>query len=102
MVEQVGSGIGRIKELMKQARLLEPVFKTEGMFTVVLHRTVEKTPVEIILSKMEENPKVTIKELSELTGLSRRGVEYNIDKLETEKIIERIGGAKGGSWKVLK
>lgn len=43
MVEQVGSGIGRIKELMKQARLSEPVFKTEGMFTVVLHRTVGKT-----------------------------------------------------------
>ncbi|MFP4506918.1 MAG: RNA-binding domain-containing protein, partial [Cyclobacteriaceae bacterium] len=38
MVEQVGSGIGRIKDQMQAAQLSEPVFKTEGMFTVVLQR----------------------------------------------------------------
>jgi hypothetical protein len=41
MVEQVGSGIGRIKDQMKEAKLPQPEFKTDGMFTVVLHRTVE-------------------------------------------------------------
>jgi len=38
MVEQVGSGIGRIKGQMKAAKLSEPLFKTAGMFTVVLQR----------------------------------------------------------------
>ena len=38
MVEQVGSGIGRIKDLIKAAGLPEPQFKTEGIFTVILPR----------------------------------------------------------------
>jgi len=40
--------------------------------------------------------------LSELTSLSRRGIEYNIDKLKKEKKIKRIGEDKGGHWKTLK
>ncbi len=38
MVEQVGSGIGRIKkELLKHGQA-EPIYKTEGLFTVIFHR----------------------------------------------------------------
>lgn len=38
MVEQIGSGISRIREAMEKASLPNPVFKTEGMFTLVLKR----------------------------------------------------------------
>jgi transcriptional antiterminator len=31
--------------------------------------------VEIIIKAMKENPKITVKELTVLVGLSRRGVE---------------------------
>ncbi|GAB3655948.1 ATP-binding protein [Echinicola sediminis] len=41
MVEQVGSGIGRIRDLMKFAKLPEPMFRTEGMFSVVFSRKQE-------------------------------------------------------------
>jgi len=40
-------------------------------------------------------------ELTKRTGLTRRGVEWNIDKLKKEGKIKRIGGKKGGYWKVL-
>ncbi len=78
MIEQVGSGIDRIRDLIKSAKLPEPEFKTDGMFTVVFHstveetveETVEKTPVEIILSKMEESPKITIKSVRVKFGQS--------------------------------
>jgi transcriptional antiterminator len=40
---------------------------------------VEET-VEIILYTMKNKPRVTAKELQILTGLSRRGVEYQLDK----------------------
>ena len=60
----------------------------------------EKT-VEKILRVMKENPKITIMELTKRTGLTRRGVEWNIDKLKKEGKIKRIGGKKGGYWKVL-
>ena len=90
---------------MKDSALPEPIFKTEGFFTVVLNRkTVEETveeTVEIILYAMKENPKVTTKELQERTGLTRRGIEYHIDKLKKEKKIWRIGPTKGGEWKLL-
>ena len=108
MVEQVGSGIGRIRDLMKAAKLPDPVFKTEGMFSVVLHRTAEETvektvekTVELILTEMTNNPKVTIRELSEITGLTRRGVEYKIKMLKKDGSIKRIGADRGGRWKVI-
>jgi ATP-dependent DNA helicase RecG len=43
MVEQVGSGIGRIRDLMKTAKLPEPQFKTDGIFTVVLPRSIKSS-----------------------------------------------------------
>ncbi|PRD51985.1 ATP-binding protein [Sphingobacterium gobiense] len=46
MVEQVGSGISRIRDLMKSAKLPEPQFKTDGMFTVVFQRAEEKSSGE--------------------------------------------------------
>ncbi len=42
MVEQIGSGISRIKEEMEKAKLPVPVFKTDGIFTIVLKRYAEK------------------------------------------------------------
>lgn len=75
MEEQVRSGVGRIKDQMKDAGLPEPQFKTEGMFTVVLQRnvkeTVEKAVVEIPLSEtakkmiklIKKQPGITTKEL---------------------------------------
>jgi ATP-dependent DNA helicase RecG len=48
MVEKIGSGISRIRDSMENAKLQEPVFKTEGFFTVILFReTVEETVEEI-------------------------------------------------------
>jgi len=55
MVEQIGSGIGRMKTFLKKAKLPAPVFKMDGMFTVIFQRTVEKTAREI-LNSMLENP----------------------------------------------
>jgi ATP-dependent DNA helicase RecG len=66
-----------------------------------VEKTVEKT-VELILIEMSNNSKITIKELSKITGLSRRGVEYNINKLKEEGKIRRIGSDRGGNWKVIK
>jgi ATP-dependent DNA helicase RecG len=92
-----------MRDAMMTASLPPPEFKTDGMFTVVLNRAVEKTvekTVEIIIKEMKANPKVTIKQLSELTGLSRRGIEYNISILKDAKKIRRRGSDRSGSWEV--
>ena len=63
-------------------------------------KTVEKT-VEKITRIIKENPTITIKELSLLLSLTRRGVEEQIKSLKAKGIIRRVGPDKGGHWEVI-
>ncbi len=68
-----------------------------------VQKTVQKTgkTVQKILKHLMENPKLTRKELSELVGITERGVKWNLDKLKTIGKICRVGPDKGGYWQVL-
>ncbi len=66
-----------------------------------VEKTVEKT-VEKIIELLLQNPTITQQEIMEKTGLSRRGVEWNLAKLKEAGRIIRIGPDKGGQWKVRK
>jgi ATP-dependent DNA helicase RecG len=57
---------------------------------------------EKIIRLIQERPKITMKEMAERTGLSIKGVEWNIRKLKEEGILRRVGPAKGGYWEVVK
>lgn len=57
---------------------------------------------EKILQIIANNPYVTIRELSEITGLSIAGIEKNMRQLKEKGLILRIGSDKGGHWEVLK
>ena len=72
-------------------------------FSVIFSRRVfsEKT-VEKILDLIKGNKEITQKELEKLTGLTRRGIEWNISQLKDRGIIRRIGADKGGYWEILK
>jgi len=61
---------------------------------------VEKT-VEKIISLIKENVKITQEELSVKTGLTRRGVEWNLQQLKEKGILKRVGPDKGGHWKII-
>ena len=45
---------------------------------------------------------ITVREMSEILGLSRRGVEEQIKSLKQKGVIRRIGPDKGGHWEVIK
>lgn len=60
----------------------------------------EKT-VEKITRIIKENPTITIKELSLLLSLTRRGVEEQIKSLKAKGIIRRVDPDKGGHWEVI-
>jgi ATP-dependent DNA helicase RecG len=84
MVEQIGSGIGRIKDSMKENGLPDPEFKPEGMFSVFFYRknketypekTREKTREKIIRLIREKN-NITISEIAII--LDYRKKELNI------------------------
>lgn len=76
---------------------LSPSVKTVG-------KTVEKTTrtVEKILKILSNTPSITVREMSEILGLSRRGVEEQIKSLKQKGVIRRIGPDKGGHWEVTK
>ena len=52
--------------------------------------------MEKIIKLINQNSKITIKELEEASGLSRRGIEWNIAKLKEQGKLIRIGPDKGG------
>lgn len=63
-------------------------------------KTVGKT-VGMILDFIREKPAITREEISIQTGLSVRGVEWNLKKLKKDGLLKRVGPAKGGHWEVL-
>lgn len=87
-----------------------PVPKFEelsGGFSITFYKETKPSEglpetVEEILTSMIKNPRITVKQLTEITGLSRRGVEWNIAKLKDKGVIQRIGPTKGGYWQVVK
>ena len=64
-------------------------------------KTREKTR-EKILNAIRENVSITTKELSVVTGLSVKGVEWQIAKLKSDGKLKRVGPDKGGHWEIIK
>ena len=55
-----------------------------------------------ILNSIEQNPRITISELSAIVKISERNVRVNISKLKAMGLILRIGADRGGYWRVIK
>jgi ATP-dependent DNA helicase RecG len=49
---------------------------------------------------MREKPTVSMNDLAIEIGMSKRKILDNINKLKRMGLVERIGAAKGGYWKV--
>lgn len=113
LVEQIGSGITRIRDVMKDEGLNPPEFNIDGMFTVTLRRPfdfekwVEKWVEKLtdnrvkILREVHNNPKVTKKELEQAVGISASAIDNNIDVLKDLGLLSREGSDKGGYWKII-
>lgn len=61
----------------------------------------KQTSMERILTAIMNDPTVTQKQLVEITGLSRRGVEWQMNQLKSQGLIRRVGPDKGGYWEVI-
>jgi len=116
-VERMGSGIERMRVLMREAGLKEPLFEIENFFQVIFYRdpryslktvgsqkisqkTSQKTSQKI-LELMKNNPIITIAELAPVIGVSERTVKYQIANLKKSGLLKRVGPDKGGYWKIV-
>ena len=61
--------------------------------------TKDKTSVQII-ELMKENPSITLQQVAEKIGLSKRAVEMQVKKLREQGKVNRIGATKNGLWEV--
>lgn len=111
LVEHVGSGIPRMRKDMLDAGLPEPIFETDGMFTVIFKRpTVTQaaknesnepqiTPIQQgILSAITDKPTITMNELGAMLGLGRSSIYKNIKQLKEEGILTHEGRKRDGRW----
>ena len=55
---------------------------------------------EKIVNLINENPKITRRELSERTNINTSALQKHIEKLKQQGIISREGADFGGYWKV--
>lgn len=110
-VENMGTGINKIKTLLKECGAPSPRFEFSDFFTIIfprinknsqikLEKTSGKTSGEII-KEIENNPYISIPELATYIGLTERSIERNINKLKKDGVIERVGPAKGGYWRII-
>ena len=111
-IEAWGRGIERIMEACRQAGVAEPAFEyeTSGLWISFAfppavpvdteEKTREKTR-EKILRLMRENPHISTDELAGTLGITRKGVEWQVNRMKKEGVLKRIGGDKGGHWEVL-
>ena len=109
MVEQIGSGISRMRDLMQEERLTPPEFNMDGMFTVTLRRPfdfekwvnkwVDNLSLKriAIIRAIHDNPVIKKSELEKAIGLSATAVDKNLDALKDIGLLEREG-TKGGNW----
>ena len=65
--------------------------------------TVEKknSTLEKIIALIMHNPQITVKEISSLLNITRRGIEEQIKTLKSKGLIRRIGADKNGHWEIL-
>ena len=59
-----------------------------------------KTSVKI-LELVKSNPEITVPEIAARVSISVRTIERNIQKLQKDNLLKRVGGANGGHWEVV-
>jgi len=50
---------------------------------------------------VSKNPQITTAELAKSIGISQKGIDWQINRMKKEGVLERSGPAKGGHWKVI-
>lgn len=54
-----------------------------------------------ILEIIEETPRASRKDIAETIGISEDGVKKQLANLKRMGLIERVGAARGGYWKII-
>ncbi len=123
----LGKGLASVVTALDEAGLDEPVVRLgQGAFTITLSAKREESTFDdydvdtqsitsqlsagskkertrtAILALVSARADLTYDEIADLANVSSATVKRQIAELKQEGLIERIGGRKSGSWRVLK
>ena len=110
LVERVASDIPRMQEAMQEAKLPEPEFHTDGMFTVVLKRKQNNYATnDIVNGIVNENeqaitillrakPGLNASEIAESISKSWRTTMRYLKSLNEKGLLEFRGAPKSGGY----
>lgn len=118
VVEKVGSGVPRMRELMKDAGLPEPIFSNKGFFTVTFMKRVKNNLSTVdrlndrlndklnsaegeVLSIIKDKPGISAVELAGIIGKSERMTKNYLKSLIEKSLIEYQGSKKTGGYHAL-
>ncbi|MBN2681924.1 MAG: putative DNA binding domain-containing protein [Bacteroidales bacterium] len=118
LVEHLGSGMGRILKAYDRSifkisdNFLEIAFPFEEGYEQLTQEQEEKVSEkasekmsektsEKILELIKEDNNITINELTEKIGVSQRSIERNLNNLQKDNRLIRVGGRKEGHWKII-
>lgn len=110
-VEQTGHGVPLI--ISNYGKTAFEIMKNYINVTIPFNFSLSKNPISIhidsvelnnaennLVELMKENPKITIKELVELTQYSDSYIKKIISSLKNKKVISRVGSRKSGYWHI--
>lgn len=132
LIEKLGTGVNRIKGLLKEAGLPEAEFYFNDFFSVTFWRqnTGDSTALntnkkggqksgqkssqkggqkldvfitpkqDSVLALIYLKPDISRAEIARQLKINESAVQKHLTNLKTKGIIERVGPAKGGYWKV--
>ena len=116
-IEKMGTGITKMRRLLKAAGLKRPRFESTGFLTISFVRpsfcsggsektdpktdpkTTPKTEAAI-LALLTANPRLRKADLAKELSLTFTGIKYSIMKLTKSGVLRWVGSSKSGKWKI--
>ena len=72
-----------------------------GNVTENVTENVTNKRYDLILKLLKINNKITVDEIAKRLNVTKRTIIRDIEKMKNNKLIERIGPAKGGHWEII-
>ena len=103
-IDSWATGFRRIYKCCKEANVKTGYSMRNQGFEFILYRNnnISKNDLhQFIISIISDNSKVTINDISKITGKSKRTIQTSISYLKQTNRIKRIGSNKSGYWQVI-
>ncbi|MDR2651127.1 MAG: winged helix-turn-helix transcriptional regulator [Prevotellaceae bacterium] len=100
VVEKTGNVVENDLENDSVKRLENLESKVEALKKKSRKKIILPLHQQRILDAIRKNNQITQRELSQKIGINEKNIRVNISKLKADGLLERIGPAKGGYWKI--